>query len=651
VVACSPYAIVVHSGGIIRYVNEAMVALVGAESQGELVGRAVLDLYPPDMREVALDRIVRLISGDAQRARIIEERIVRLDGREIDVEMAAAATTFDDSPAILVFLHDITERREAARVIRCREQILNAVAFAADHFLRDASWRESIDEVLRRLGEAVGVSRVYIFENHAGGDGELHASQRFEWTAPGVDPQIDSPELQDIPWRAAGFARWVESLDRGEPICGHVREFPESERNILEPQGILSIVVVPIFAGDRWWGLIGFDECVEERRWSAPERDALRLAADIFGAAIGREVADRERQELLEWQRGTLDALPDLLFEIDREGRLYYCHAADPRKFYVPPEVFLGRRVEEVLPDEAATVIMEAVQRAGRTGRDSGTAYSLELDGEVRWFELSIARKGLREGQGERLIALARDITERKRAESVKDEFISTVSHELRTPLSAIHASVDLLRRALDGGSPSEQAARLVDIARRNSDRLVRLIDDLLDVQKIEAGKMTLRLEPLDLAGLVQRAVEDNQPYADNFGVRLILPGEIPDARVRGDEIRLLQVMTNLLSNAAKYSPRDGVVEVGLERGAGVVRVSVRDHGPGIPEAFRDRIFERFCRADSSLSRERGGTGLGLNIARSIVEMHGGQIGFDTRPGEGTTFFFELPVSDASETP
>lgn len=228
------------------------------------------------------------------------------------------------------------------------------------------------------------------------------------------------------------------------------------------------------------------------------------------------------------------------------------------------------------------------------------------------------------------------------KAERLKNEFISTVSHELRTPLTSIRGSLGLLAGGVAGNLPP-QAHSLIDIALSNSERLVRLINDLLDIEKIESGKMVFRLEPLEIGPLVAQAVAGTTAYAGQLGVRISLEDRAPAARVLADPDRLTQVLANLLSNAAKFSPAGARVEVLITRDQGSVRVAVTDRGPGIADDFRHRIFQKFAQADSSDTRQKGGTGLGLSISKAIIDRHGGDIGFDSRPGQGTTFFFLLP--------
>lgn len=231
-----------------------------------------------------------------------------------------------------------------------------------------------------------------------------------------------------------------------------------------------------------------------------------------------------------------------------------------------------------------------------------------------------------------------------KAALKVKSEFVSTVSHELRTPLTSIKGSLDLINSGMLGQVP-EKMESILGIAGRNSGRLAALINDILDLQKIESGEMSYRLEVLDLGSLVEEALESNQGFAESYGVSLALDlPKGPPIMVRGDEARLMQVMTNMLSNAIKFSTKGAEVQAGLQWYGNRVRIYVQDHGVGIPEDAHDRVFEKFSQVDSSDKRKVGGTGLGMSISRQIVEHHGGTIDYVSTLGEGTTFFVDLDM-------
>jgi CheY-like chemotaxis protein/two-component sensor histidine kinase len=238
------------------------------------------------------------------------------------------------------------------------------------------------------------------------------------------------------------------------------------------------------------------------------------------------------------------------------------------------------------------------------------------------------------------------DVSETRRHERLKVEFVATVSHELRTPLTSISGSLGLLIGNAGGQLP-ESMVRLLQIAHKNSQRLVRLINDVLDIEKIESGKMDFDLKRVEARALVEQAIEAARGFSDGYGVEVRLGPESQRADVHADPDRLTQVITNLLSNAIKFSPPGGEVVVTLEHQDKTVRIAVRDHGPGIPPAFRNRIFEKFAQADVSDTRAKGGTGLGLSIAKQIVLRLGGEIGFADAPGGGTVFFVTLPVIGA----
>jgi CheY-like chemotaxis protein len=216
------------------------------------------------------------------------------------------------------------------------------------------------------------------------------------------------------------------------------------------------------------------------------------------------------------------------------------------------------------------------------------------------------------------------------------------VSHELRTPLTSIRGALGLIDAGALGDLP-EKAQGMVKIAHQNSERLVRIINDILDVEKIEAGKLEVQLESVPLTAFLAQAAAVNQPYGAKHDVRFFIEAPLADACVLADPHRLMQVMANLLSNAAKFSPPGAEVCIRAVEHDERVRIEVQDHGTGIPEAFRVRVFERFAQADSSTSRNFAGTGLGLNITREIIKAMNGTIGFETVSGEGTTFHFELP--------
>jgi signal transduction histidine kinase len=257
--------------------------------------------------------------------------------------------------------------------------------------------------------------------------------------------------------------------------------------------------------------------------------------------------------------------------------------------------------------------------------------------GTVRW--LSTTKAPIRNPSGEvvGLVEIARDITESKRQEQLKDEFIATVSHELRTPLTSIMGTIGLLVGS-GGATLPEKVMRMLTIALANCRRLVGIVNDILDMEKIETGRMTFVSKPVEVRALLDEAIRANQAMATQHGVCIRRDETSVECQVVADPDRLSQVISNLLSNAIKFSPPDGDVIIGVERSADCACIKIRDHGPGISEDYKERIFEKFVQVEATDNRRRGGTGLGLSIAKQIVSHFDGEIGFEAAPGGGTIF-------------
>jgi signal transduction histidine kinase len=295
------------------------------------------------------------------------------------------------------------------------------------------------------------------------------------------------------------------------------------------------------------------------------------------------------------------------------------------------------------LPDAQG---LEAVRRAHAAAPGVTLVVLTNLDDE------SLATQAMQEGAQDYLIkgqietrALLRALRyaiERKRLDRLKDEFVATVSHELRTPLTSIFASLGLLMGKAAGSLP-DPMARLLAIAHTNSERLVRLVNDILDIEKMQSGRVVFNFARVDVRSLVEQAIEGNRELAEGYGVRIRLESANAVCDVRADPDRLAQVVTNLLSNALKFSPALDEVVVAIEEATDVVRISVRDHGGGISADFKPHVFERFAQADATNSRQNGGSGLGLSIVKQIVDRLGGEVGFADAPAGGTIFHVVLP--------
>jgi PAS domain S-box-containing protein len=355
------------------------------------------------------------------------------------------------------------------------------------------------------------------------------------------------------------------------------------------------------------------------------------------------EVSLRSANQRLRIYERAIESSPDLIYVVDPDYVYQMVNPAHAHAHGRPVQQIVGRTLCELLGPQAFQGALPHLRRcfAGEQVRfESAFDYPAlgRRDLDVGYYPLQDE-----DGKVEYAVVMIRDITERKHIERLKNEFVSVVSHELRTPLTSIAGSLGLINGGVAGELPA-RARPLIEIAYRNSERLTRLINDILDADKIESGRVAFNLKLVDLTRLVEEAIEANRPYAAQFGVRLALEEVLPGVQVRADPDRLIQVLTNLLSNAAKFSPPDQTVAVRVKRSGEAIRVKVTDQGPGIPEEFRAHVFEKFVQADASDSRAKGGTGLGLSICKAIVNRLGGHIGFETQQGQGTTFYFDLPA-------
>jgi PAS domain S-box-containing protein len=341
-----------------------------------------------------------------------------------------------------------------------------------------------------------------------------------------------------------------------------------------------------------------------------------------------------------------LDNISDAILTIDAKGIIHTMNSTVENMFGYSASELIGRNINILMGEPYHELHDSYMSNYLTTGLAKIIGRSRELEaqrknGEIFEIELFVYDIGV--DKEHRFLGIIRDISERKHMDRVKSEFVSTVSHELRTPLTSIKGALGMINSGILGALP-DKAKRMVELAHNNTERLILLVNDLLDMEKIQAGKIDLKMEKVNLTAIIKESIAMNQTYASHLKVRLELQNSPADYFVIADSNRMMQVMANLISNAAKYSPMNDIVKIIITLDDDFVKVSISDNGLGIPAEYHSKIFQKFSQLDASDSRQKGGTGLGLNITKAIVEHHGGRIDFFSLINQGTTFFFKLPL-------
>jgi PAS domain S-box-containing protein len=392
-----------------------------------------------------------------------------------------------------------------------------------------------------------------------------------------------------------------------------------------------------LLAGFLFTGLLGAFVFVVTSRAARVEELVVRRTAELQNEL-------RERQRAEERNRAVLEHMIGGMITFDERSRIESVNPAAERMFGYREDELVGRSLAILLADAPASAPEAFLRDLHRAAIGRLTeAWGRRKNGELFFAEAALFEFAAPEGR--RFACNFQDISERREVDRLKSEFVSTVSHELRTPLTSIRGSLGLLSAGVLGDL-SPQVRDIVRLAERNTVRLTALINDILDFERLESGRVQMQIADVELQPLFEQSLDSVRPVADERRIALLCTPT--GLRLRADADRVVQILINLISNAIKFSPPGREVRVWAERAAepkdkSWVRVLVKDQGQGIPDSHQQRIFERFAQVETSDKRDKGGTGLGLAICKAIVEHHGGRIGVDSEPGVGSTFWFELP--------
>ncbi|MCF8302218.1 MAG: response regulator [Bacteroidales bacterium] len=437
---------------------------------------------------------------------------------------------------VVVLARNITEQKENNEALLKRDKIFMALGHAASLLIETYSLDQSLPKVLAEIGQSANVSRTYIFENQHHQDKGLCMHQLYEWTAEGITPQIDNSELQELPYNIASPVLG-EKLSKGDIYFGDVNNMAQEEKDFLEPQGIKSILVVPIFIEQTWWGFVGFDECTENRKWSNAEIEALKLVADIIGASISR----------------------------------------------------------------------------------------LQMENNLRQAK-----------------------EKAEESDKLKGAFLANISHEVRTPMNAIVGFSEMIT---DPDIEEEDKKEYLKLIKQSSNNLLNLINDIIDLSKIETGQLDIHYREYNINELLgdirnKFVHELDDTSQKTVSINLRIPEKSSLRYLYTDYYWLKQIITNLLENAVKFTPK-GSIDLGYHvAGNEFIKFYVKDTGIGIAPHNHELIFEQFRQADNTYTREYGGTGLGLTIVKKLLNGLGGYIWVESIQGKGSVFSVMLPLTE-----
>lgn len=594
--------------GIITSYNPAAEKLFGYTAQ-EAVGQPMSMLIPPERADEEGLNLSRI--GHGERIDHFETVRIRKDGSpvEVSVRISPIKDAAGEIDGASLIIHDISARKRREQDFAKISRFNQAVIDGADHLIITADARG----IILSFNRAAEASLGYSAEESVGKlspalfhDGDEIARRAQELTAAGkpVEP---------------GFEVLVK-LARSQN-GGDTREWTYVRKDGTRFPVSLTVSALRDASG-AITAFLGIATDISERRQAAQ--------------------AQRENEIRL---RAILDNILDGIITIGERGIVESFNKSAEKIFGYAADEVIGNNVRMLMPDSS---------RSDQDGYPhhfitSSKKKIIGMDGELlgrrkdgSTFPMELAVSEMRLADTWMSTGIVRDISERKQVERMKREFVSTVSHELRTPLTSIRGALGLVIGKFSDSLPAK-ALQLLETANRNSERLTLLINDILDLEKIESGRLEFEFKAVDLVDIAGQAIIANESYGQQHQVHLRLAEAPQSAIIWADEHRLLQVFSNLISNAVKFSPAGGTVDIMVHRRDNRFRISVKDKGRGIPAGFRHHIFQRFAQADSSDTRQKGGTGLGLSITKAIVERHGGNINFLSEEGAGSEFFFDLP--------
>ena len=633
--------------------NEQVAKLFGVEDKQAYLERffEFSPKYQPD-GELSTEKAQRLVREAFDSGGIVLEWMHQmLDGTPVPTEIRLVRVKRGDEYIVNGYTRDLREYQKMMWEIEHKSTLLSTVNDVATILLRSETedFETDLYQCMGMMADAVDVDRVYIWENHVE-DEILYGTQLYEWSE-GAEPQQGGKYVVNIPYGEAS-PRWKEMLSKGDCINNIVKDMPPEERGHLTPQGVFSILVVPVFLRDQFWGFVGFDDCHRERLFTKDEESILRSGSLLIANALLRNEMTRSIHAAVSKLEAVIDHYTGVIWCVDQNRVITQFNGLHLQEVGLTPDHLIGKKIDDA---RKSVRLMDIVEYVEKTFDEGPQDWKLEIDERIyRAHTTPVYGKG---GYVTDVVGSLDNITDTIRlqkelemaveqaqvASRAKSAFVAHMSHEIRTPMNVIAGMTELVLRE---DIPAAIYDHVLNI-KHASANMLSLVNDILDFSKIEAGSMDIVSSEYALTSLIHdvliiiRMKVSEKPILFTTNIDCNIPN-----RLIGDETRVRQVLLNVLDNAAKYTA-EGFISLTVtgecKEETIVLTAEVSDSGVGIKEADMDKLFGDFIRFDSEKNRSIQGTGLGLNITKSLCQALGGEISVRSEYGSGSTFTITVP--------
>lgn len=654
--------------GKIVFVNQIASAIMG-QSKEDLIGQSVLSFIPAEYKSRIFKYFARqflqnkcisyfdlpIITGKKNilwvrvNVQFTEERCSDCNLKKCflaglsDEVVSKNACNFNE---IIIVAHNITERRknelEIERNLR-QQEILTEISV---NYNSISDFESNTKEAVRIIGKHTGASRVYIFEDSTDG---LTTSNTYEWCNQGIEPQIN--DLQQIPYTE--IPSWKRILnEEGIVYSERINDLPHDIKGVLEPQGIKSIIVLPLIESGRIFGFIGFDECDSNHKWSKSEIELLRTISSIISTAFLRNRIQTDLILSEKENRGIIDSIPDEILRLNREGHVISYRSRCENSIFEKLNQPNVNSIIDILSEDLSNSFISSIEECIVKGNFEFNFSSFHLD-KMQYFEARFVKLN-----SNGVLVIVRNVTELKEKETqlqiaknkaeqaskAKSEFLANVSHEIRTPMNAILGFSEWLHTNVENPLHKNYLHTIMTSGRN----LLALINDILDLSKIESGKMNIELEPMQCKIVIDqiKQVFKQKLETKNLAFNITIDHSVPNY-IYMDEVRFYQILFNLVGNSIKFTSK-GYIHVSVsaistsDPNAINLIISVEDTGIGIKKDQQENVFKAFTQQSGQSNRYYEGTGLGLTIVGGLLKKLNGEISLQSEVGRGSKFTIKL---------